>query len=120
MSAVLEEAIKEVRALSPEEQRRLRERAAGLGELVIIAILYALLRKEGVSVSASDLIEVLTLLEGADVVNKALCKEPTPLPTSRRAVLSGRIRGKYAHIRTSSEAFAQLKKEEIRLEDRLR
>ena len=120
MSAVLEEAIKEISALPPEEQQRLRERAAGLGDLIVIAILYALLRKEGVSTSASELIEMLSLLEGADVANKAHDKEATLLPPSRRAGLSSRIRGKYAHIRTSSDAFAQLKQEEVKLEDRRR
>jgi hypothetical protein len=119
MSAILEEAIEEVRALPPEEQQQLRERAAGLGWLIVIAILYVVLRKEGVRVSASDLIELLSLLEKVDV-NKPRGEEAALLPMSGRATLSKRIRGKYAHIRTGSDAFAQLKQEEIKLEDRRR
>ena len=116
MSAILEEAIEEVRALPPEAQRQLRERADGLGGLIVIAILYALLRKEGISMSASDLIEVLSLLEKVDV-NEPRGKEVALLPPPRSATLSGRIRGKYAHILTSSDEFSRLKQKEIKLED---
>ena len=119
MSAILEEAIEEVRALPPEEQQQLGERAAGLGGLIVAAILYAFLLKEGVRMSVSDLIEMISQLEKVDV-NNLRGGEVALLPPSRRATLSSRIRGKYAHIRTSSEAFARLKQEEIGLEDRRR
>ena len=119
MSAMLEEAIEEVRALPPEAQRQLRERADGLGGLIVVAIIYALLRKEGISLSASDLIEALSLLEKVDV-SRPLGRNAALLPVSGRAALSGRIRGKYAHIRTGGDEFAQLKQEEIRREDRRR
>ncbi len=39
---------------------------------------------------------------------------------SRRAALSGSIRGKYRDVLTSSEVFAARKAEEIALEDRQR
>jgi hypothetical protein len=119
MSAILEEGIEEVRALPPEEQQQLEERAAGLGGLVVAAILYALLLKEGIRMSASDLIEMLSRLEKIDV-NNPRGGEVALLTPSRRAALSSHIRGKYAHIQTSSEAFARLKREEISLEDRRR
>ena len=119
MSAILEEAIEEVRALPPGEQQQLEERAAGLGGLIVAAILYALLLKEGIRMSASDLIEMLSLLERVDV-NDPRSEGVALLPPSRRAILSSRIRGKYAHIRTSSDVFARLKQEEIDLEDRRR
>lgn len=37
---------------------------------------------------------------------------------ARRAALTQHIRGKYAHLPTSSEEFARYKAEEIALEDR--
>lgn len=40
------------------------------------------------------------------------------LSSAERAALSRRIRGKYVHLLPSSDAFAELKAEEIMLEDR--
>lgn len=119
MNAILEEAIKEVRALPPEEQRQLRELAAGLGELTVVAILYTLLRKTGRSISQAELTRALSYLEEVDI-SAPWGDETALLPVSGRAALSSSIRGKYAHIRTSSDAFARLKQEEIKLEDRRR
>jgi hypothetical protein len=119
VSAILEEAIEEVRALPPEEQQRLQELAAVLGRVTITAILYSFLRQEGISVSVSDVNELLSLLEKGGL-SEPRGEETTPTPRSHSVTLSGRIRGKYAHVRTSSDAFAQLKQEEIELEDRRR
>jgi hypothetical protein len=72
MSATLDKIIEEVRALSPEEQRQLRE-----------------------------------MLERETHISEQL----------RRAALSESIRGKYAHVQTSSEDFIAQKHEETRRED---
>jgi len=73
MSATLDKIIEEVRALSSEEQRQLRE---------------------------------------------MLDREAQASEQSRRTILSRSIRGKYAHLGVSSDAFAARKAEEIALEDR--
>src|ERR1700760_3154887 len=49
MSAMLEEAIEEVRALPAEELEELRDLTANLGELLIIAIIFAFVSKQGKS-----------------------------------------------------------------------
>lgn len=80
MSQALDRIIEEVRHLSPDEQRQLRE---------------MLDREE--RPSAGD--EYQT-------------------ERSRRIALSRTIRGKYAHLGTSSDDFAARKAEEIEIEDR--
>lgn len=117
MSAILEEALEEIRALPPEEKRLLEDRASGLGTFVVLVVLYAFLRKEGVEIH--NLETLLSLMEKLADEYKEGGGTPAPR-SSRRAALSRSIRGKYAHVRTSSDDFAQLKREEIRLEDRPR
>ena len=43
-----------------------------------------------------------------------------PLPASTCSEFAGRVYGKYAHVRTSSEDFCARKADEISLEDRSR
>lgn len=74
-NATLEKILEDVRALTPDEQRQLRE----------------MLNKEAMSEEQA-----------------------------RRAALIKSIRGKYAHVPTSSEEFAERKQVEIDLEDRHR
>ncbi|MGH9943620.1 MAG: hypothetical protein ACRD9R_14840 [Pyrinomonadaceae bacterium] len=73
MSVTLDKIIAEVKALPPDERRRLRE----------------------------------LLDDEAQVETERV----------RRAVLSRAIRGKYAHLATSSETFATLKRQETERED---
>ncbi len=52
------------------------------------------------------------------VLREMLDKESRTAEQSRRLALSRTIRGKYAHLNTSSDDFAAQKAEEIALEDR--
>jgi hypothetical protein len=82
MSQALDRILEEVRQLSPDERRQLRER-----------------------------------------LNYEAHITPSPVPRdvqAERAALITSVRGKYAHVPTSSEAFNQRKQEEIELEDRRR
>lgn len=47
-----------------------------------------------------------------------LSREQHDAERTRRAAMSRQIRGKYAHLSTSSEDFARRKAEEIAMEDR--
>ena len=115
MSAILEEVIEEVRALPPEEQRQLGELASGLGGLKVIALLYALLRKQG---DVSDLNEMLSLLEKIDSDLPNL--KDRAARRAARASLAGQIRGKYRDVLTSSDEFNARKAAETAREDRPR
>jgi hypothetical protein len=53
-------------------------------------------------------------------LREMLDREAHASEQSRRAALSRTIRGKYAHLGVSSDAFAARKAEEIALEDRPR
>lgn len=77
MSATLEEAIEEVRALPPDELEELRGLASNLGELLVIALVLAFIHKQG----KSDRSEVRSLLERANSEMPALTKS-----SSRRAL----------------------------------
>lgn len=59
MSALLEEAIEEVRALPPEEQQQLRELTTSFGELLLMALVFAFIGK----LDKSNHSEVRSLLE---------------------------------------------------------
>ncbi len=52
------------------------------------------------------------------LLSEMLFREQHLAERSRRAALSRQIRGKYAHLPTSSEDFARRKTEEIVMEDR--
>jgi hypothetical protein len=82
MSQALDRILAEVRQLSPDERRQLRER---------------LDREAHIAPSPAQ----------RDV-------------QAERAALITSVRGKYAYVPTSSEAFNQRKQEEIELEDRRR
>ena len=82
MSQALDRILEEVRQLSPDERRQLRERLA---------------REAHIAPSSAQ---------------RDVQAERAPLITS--------VRGKYAYVPTSSEAFNQRKQEEIELEDRRR
>lgn len=115
MSAILEEAIEEVRALPLEEQRQLGKLASDLGGLILIALLYAVLRKQG---DVSDLNEMLSLLAKIDTDSPEL--KDLASRRAARATLAGQIRGKYRDVLTSSDEFNARKAAEIAREDRPR
>jgi hypothetical protein len=62
MSAMLEDAIEEVRTLPPDELEELRDLTSNLGELLVLALVLAFIHKQG----KSDRSEVRSLLEKAN------------------------------------------------------
>jgi hypothetical protein len=114
MSAILEEAIEEVRTLPPEEQQQLRELTSSFGELLLMALVFAFITKE-VGMAAS-LSEMRALLE-----NLKMKVPRTDLAIqSQRAIRAGQIRGKYRDVLSSSEEFISRKAAETAKEDRAR
>lgn len=104
----LEEVLEDVKALPPEQQEQVREM------LNILVVLF-------VAGEAMKIIEkTLTLMPDdmrrlRDVLNSLTFEMAGP--EGRASIVRG-VRGKYAHLSTSSEAFAARKAEEIALEDR--
>jgi hypothetical protein len=107
-SAVVEEILEEeAKWLSPDERRQLREVLGegdvrpGLALLLAIGLLHLLERRNALTPEKRQRLD--------DLVNRAA--------VSRASVVRA-VRGKYAHLRMSSDEFAAQKQEEIRLEDR--
>ncbi len=106
----VKEVIAEAKALPPEDQQQLVELLERLEQLQIRTKKIISLWKKMQTLKPDELQSARRLLEIELLV----------LLPSERESLARSIRGKYAHIRTSSERFAQLKQEEIKMEDRHR
>jgi hypothetical protein len=114
-SAVVEEILEEAKALSPEEQRQLQEVLRVLGGeevgkgmviLLLVAGLFYVLEKR--NALPHEKRQRLSDLLNQEAVDSGLVD---------RASVVHAVRGKYAHLRISSEEFAAQKREEIKLED---
>jgi hypothetical protein len=106
-NTTLEEVIEEVKELPPEQQVALRE----FVEFMIIAFVVG----KGMEIME----KTLTLMPDdvrrlRDFLNEATF---SLAGSERRARMVRSVRGKYAHVRTSSEDFITLKREETRRED---
>lgn len=112
-SAVVEEILEEAKALSPDEQRQLKEALSddeigkGIAGLLIIIGLFHVLEKR--NVLSPEKRQRLYDLVNREAVNSGLVD---------RASVVRAVRGKYAHLQISSEECAAQKREEVRLEDR--
>jgi hypothetical protein len=122
MSAILEEALEEVRTLPLEEQKHLRELSvdfselltkASIGDILIMAVLFALFGK---SLEGTDLDELRARLEE---VSKEM-PQGDAARQSQRAIRASQIRGKYRDVLTSSEEFIARKAMETAKEDSAR
>jgi len=103
-----EEIVEEVKALPPPEKEQLREALNALGEMLLIGMVAQLLEKT-LTLMPDERRQLTNLLNRAslDMMNQ-----------ETKADFARSIKGKYAHLHTSSEAFAVRKAEEIELEDR--
>ena len=112
-SAVVEEILEEAKALSPDEQRQLQEVLSmeevwkGIAGLLLVFGLLHVLEKRNV-LSHEKRQRFYDLLN-REAVDSGLVD---------RASMVRAVRGKYAHLRISSEEFAAQKQEEMRLEGR--
>jgi HEPN domain-containing protein len=122
MSAILEEALEEVRTLPLEERQHLRELSgdfsellakAGIRDLLIMAIIFALFGK---SLEGSDLDELGMRLEE---LSREMPQGDAAMQ-SQRAIRANQIRGKYRDVLSSSEEFIARKAAETAKEDRPR
>jgi hypothetical protein len=114
-SAVVEEILEETKALplSSDERKQLKEALGDdevgktvAGLLIIIGLFHVL---EKSNVLSPEKIQRLRDLVSREVAGSGLVD---------RASVVRAIRGKYAHLRISSDEFAAQKMDEIRLEDR--
>jgi hypothetical protein len=72
------------------------------------------------SAEVQKIVEVFRTLspaQQAELLDALQAAEPTGKPRSRTALVRS-LRGKYAHVLTSSEAFAARKQDELALEER--
>jgi hypothetical protein len=116
MSAILEEAIEEVRTLPPEEQQQLRELASGFSEFLLMALVFWLLDKNLEKASLDEMRSRLLQLN-REMPRTGLA---TQSMQSQRAIRAGQIRGKYRDVLSSSEEFISRKAAETAKEDRAR
>ena len=108
--AKLEEIIEEVKALPPEDQEKFRGLLNMLLSLFVVGMGFSLLKK------------TLALLPDEqrqlrDALNRSLLEIGG---SEAKADFIHSIRGKYAHLPITSDAFAASKVDEIDLEDRRR
>lgn len=114
-AATLDEIVEqEARTLPPDEQMQLRDEFAkyektssSLGPLLIAGLLCVYLFKQ----------KNLLTHEEWQQLSEAFNRAATRAGLSDKAGLVRTVRGKYAHLATSSETFAARKREEVRLED---
>jgi hypothetical protein len=105
--AKLEEVLEEVKALPLDEKEQVRDFLKTLvGEGTASGII-----KKAIDLMPEERRRLV------DALNNAPIESAGP---ETKAELIDKIMGKYAHILTSSDAFAALKAEEIALEDRRR
>jgi hypothetical protein len=104
----VEEVIEEVKTLSPEERENFREFVETIALLFIAGHAMEIMKKT-LTLMPDDMRQL------RDALNKVTFEVVGP---DIRSDMTRSIRGKYAHLSTSSEAFAARKAEEINLEDR--
>jgi hypothetical protein len=114
-NVVVEEVLEEAKALtlSPFNQQQIREvlnvyevEQGVVGLLLVIGLLHLLEKTNALTPEKQRQLE--------DLVNRAVVDSGL---VDRASVVRA-VRGKYAHLRISSEEFTAQKQEEIRLEDR--
>lgn len=108
MSTTVEAITEEVKSLPPEQQEMIREAVSFLAVMFITGKVMEIMEKT-LSLTPDDMRRLRDVLNGVTWEMSG--------PDVRRRLTKG-IRGKYAHVLTSSEAFAARKAEEIALEDR--
>jgi len=112
-SAVVEVILEEAKVLPPDEQQQLKEALSdkeawkGIAVLLIILGLLHVLEKR--NALSPEKRQRLYDLVNREAIDSGLV-DRTPVVRA--------IRGKYAHLRISSEEFAAQKREEVGLEDR--
>lgn len=106
--STFEEIVEEVKALPPSERKQFREALNALGASLFVELVARLLEKT-LTLTPDDRRRL------TDLVN-SVALEMIDQKTKKNFTRS--IRGKYAHLPTSSETFAARKAEEIMLEDR--
>ena len=106
--ATLEEVIEEVRTLPPEQREQVRA-ALQLFDVLFVAGAAMDILKKSLSLMPDDMRRL------RDTLNSVSFDLAGP---EGRAAMARAVRGKYAYLPTSSEAFAARKAEEIEIEDR--
>lgn len=106
-SATLEEVIEEIQGLTPEQKEMLRE--------FVNFMIFAFVAGKAIEIME----KTLTLMPDdvhrlRDFLNEATF---SMAGSEGRARMARSVRGKYSHVRTSSEDFIALKREETRRED---
>ncbi|HWS54929.1 MAG TPA: hypothetical protein VN228_12410 [Pyrinomonadaceae bacterium] len=104
----LEEVIEEVKTLPPDQREKIRE-LVQLFTVLFPAGAAVDIMKKTLTLMPDDMRRLRDALNGVTVETAG---------REGRAEVARAIRGKYAHLPTSSEAFAARKAEEIALEDR--
>ncbi|HEX8138302.1 MAG TPA: hypothetical protein VF544_11975 [Pyrinomonadaceae bacterium] len=104
----LEEIVEEMKALTPEQQEKLREAVNLLVPLFLFGEMVKIMEKT-LTLMPDDMRRL------RDVLNTVTFDFAG---SQGRAQMTRSVRGKYAHLPTSSEAFAARKAEEISLEGR--
>jgi hypothetical protein len=107
-ATTFEEIVEEVKGLTPEQQEKLRE-AVNLIVAASVAGEMMKIMEKTFTLMPDDLRRL------RDVLNTITFKFAG---SEGRTQMVNSVRGKYAHLPTSSEAFATRKAEEIKLEDR--
>jgi hypothetical protein len=113
MSAILDEAIEEVRTLPPEEQQQLRELISGFSEVLLMALLFWFLDKKLEKTNLDEMRSRLLQLK-REMPRTDLAIQ------SQRVLRANQIRGKYRDVLSSSEEFIARKAAETAKEDRPR
>jgi hypothetical protein len=108
MNTTVESILEEVKSLPPEQQEKMRELVSFLAVMFAAGAMIEIMEKT-LSLTPDDMRRLRDMLNGVTWEMSG--------PDVRRRLSSG-IRGKYAHLPTSSDAFATRKAEEIALEDR--
>jgi DNA-directed RNA polymerase subunit F len=103
----LEEIIEDVKSLPPEQQEKLREAVNLIVTLFLVGQMMEIMEKT-LTLMPHDMQRLRDILNSV-TLDFAGAED--------RAQMARSVRGKYAHLPTSSDAFAARKSEEIRLED---
>lgn len=106
-NATLEEVIEEIQGLTPEQKEQVREFVNFMIFAFTVGKAMEIMEKT-LTLMPDDMRRLRDFLNGA-TFNLA--------GSEGRARMARGIRGKYAHVRTSSEDYIALKREEIRRED---
>lgn len=112
MSAALEEVIKAVHALPPQEQQQLRWLTARLGDSFLIAVVYWFVKNTEITSTAD---KQMLLVEFKQILDRG-----TSSMLPQKHILASQIRGKYREVLTSSDEFMARRAAETAKEDRSR